>query len=165
MDLKEYGLFWRQAGERIAELTGVMALTVDDEMAKRIRGLALGSRILFWLPPTGRGRGRDVDSFREEETCVVFVMEKYDPGRRQGIDVLESTQGAIERVKELILESHRRCIGPIRLGSLEISTMAETRFFAGFAGWSISFTAVSPIGDGDYRHRRKFSDEFGEIFD
>lgn len=145
--ITDYKDYWEEVKKRIPELTGAMGVTVDEDMAKKIKALPLGSVTLFWIPPQATGSGQNVDAFKEKNLCVVFVMEKYDPARRETMNVLENTQLAIERVKELILDSQTSGCSPLKLDSYDLNTLPETKFFAGFAGWSVAFnvrTLVQP---------------------
>ena len=162
--LKDYRNYWEEVKERIPELTGAMGVTVDEDMAKRIKSLPLGSVTLFWLPPHASGSGRNVDVFKERNLCVVFVMEKYDPARKETMEVLEDTQLAIERVKELILDSQTSGCSPLKLDTFDLNTLPETKFFAGFAGWSIAFYAQSPINSVRVRTPYIFSHVFSKHF-
>lgn len=161
--LKELKWYWDEMVSRIPDITGAMAVTVDENMARRIQSLQLGTTTLFWLPPKGTGQGTNVDNYRDKELCVVFVMEKYDPSREDCIDVLGRTQQAIERVKALLLDSQRCGCSPVRLADMQIDTVAETKFFAGFAGWSIAFSTVDGL-QVDARKGRIFSDVFSKQF-
>lgn len=143
--LNDYKNYWKELKRRVPDLTDVMPVTVDEDMAKKIKALPLGSVTLFWLPPQATGKGNNIDTFRERNLCVVFVMEKYDTSRRETMEVLENTQQAIERVKTLILDSQTTGCSPLRLESFDLSTLPETKFFAGFAGWSLAFNALSQI--------------------
>lgn len=162
--LEDYREYWEEVRKRVPDLTDVMAVTVDDNMARKIQKLPLGSVILFWLPPNSTGKGNHVDDFRDRDQCIVFVMEKYDPSRRDTMEVLASTQKAIERVKYLILDSQRCSCTPVRLADMNLSTMAETKFFAGFAGWSLAFNAFSGLETDSPGSPRIFSKVFSKVF-
>lgn len=138
--LKGYREFWEKTAHCIPHVTGVMPVTVDEEMAKKIKSLPLGSITLFWIPPNGEGAGLNLDNYREKNLCVVFVMKKYDPLRKGAYEVLEETQRVIEEVKSQIKSFCGRGCSPWRLSDNKIVTIPETKFFASFAGWSISFT-------------------------
>ena len=140
--LKKFREFWEQTAEKIPELTETMAVTVDENMAKKILSLKLGSTVLFWLPPSVEGNGVHVDAFEAKHLCVVFVMEKYDPSRKECIDVLESTQEIMEKLLNEILSSQWYGCRTLGLADLKISILPETKFFAGFAGWSMAFNAT-----------------------
>lgn len=143
--LKDYKDYWEEVKKRIPELTGAMGVTVDEDMAGKIKALPLGSMTLFWLPPHATGSGQHVDAFKERNLCIVFVMEKYDPSRKETLEVLENTQLAIERVKDLILDSQTSGCSPLKLDSYDLNTVPETKFFAGFAGWSVAFNVRSLV--------------------
>lgn len=142
LNLKEYREYWKGLSRRVPGLTGCMAVTVDENMAKRIMGLPKGSVTLFYLPPGSLAEGADVDSYREKNDCVVFVMEKYDPQRRDSFSVLESTQEVIEGVKGAMLADMAMGCPVMRMEVSSFSTLAETQFFAGFAGWSLGFKVM-----------------------
>lgn len=162
--LNDYRDYWEEVKERIPELTDVMGVTVDEDMAGKIRALPLGSVTLFWLPPHASGMGLNVDAFKERNLCVVFVMEKYDPSRKGTMEVLESTQLAIERVKDLIIDSQTSECSPLILDSFDLNTMPETKFFAGFAGWSVAFSARSLVNTDKPRTPYIFSRVFSKQF-
>lgn len=162
--LKDYKEYWEEIKARVPELTGAMGVTVDEDMAKKIKALPLGSITLFWLPPHAAGSGHNVDAFKEKNLCVVFVMEKYDPARRETMVVLENTQLAIERVKELILDSQTSGCSPLTLDSFDLNTLPETKFFAGFAGWSVAFHARSLVQTEKSRTPYIFSRVFSKHF-
>lgn len=137
IDLVQYREYWERMAHRVAGITDVIPVTVDDAMAKSIQRLPIGSMTLFFLPPAAESSGRNIDSFREDNECVVFVMEKYDPQRKSAWSALESSQPIIEAVKQQLLEM-RPC-APVTFDVSTITTLPETKFFAGFAGWSIGF--------------------------
>ncbi len=134
--LREY---WEGIAFRISDITGVMPVTVDKEMVKKIQGLATGSITLFFLPPAAQSEAKSADSWRERNECVVFVMEKYDPQRKTSFAVLESTQPAIEAVKSLLLQDLTEPCPLLNIDVSTLNTVPETEFFAGFAGWSLGF--------------------------
>ena len=145
VNLKEFGEMWQIAAEQIKEIDGVTGMTADDNMAKHIQMLPQGSVTLFWLPPVADGRGPNADAYEDRNKCIAFVMEKYDPSRRNIMAVLEDTQIAIEKLKGIVLRGlYPGCMG-VRLESTDISTMPETHLFAGFAGWSVAFTLLTPL--------------------
>lgn len=161
--LKDYSDYWEEVKNRIPEISGAMGVTVDEDMAKKIKALPVGSVTLFWLPPQAVGQGT-TDNYREEDLCVVFVMEKYDPSRKETMQVLEKTQLAIERVKALIIDSQHCGCSPVRLSRFDLSTLPETKFFAGFAGWSVAFHTRSLLDTEELLKPRIFSKVFSKEF-
>ena len=162
--LEDYRQYWEEVKKRVPELTEVLGVTVDENMARTIQKLPSGSITLFWLPPNANGKGKHVDDFRDRNQCIVFVMEKYDPSRRETMDVLSSTQKTMERVKYLLLDSQRSGCTPVRLADMDLSTMPETKFFAGFAGWSLAFNAFSGLETDPPKGPRIFSKVFSKEF-
>lgn len=143
IDLKEYREYWEALADRVEGLTGVLPVTVDEGMAKKIMSLPKGSVTLFILPPGASSIARNVDGYRESNDCVVFVMERYDPQRRTAFDALETSQRVIERVKEALILSASRSCSSIRPDVSTLNTLPETELFAGMAGWSIGFKVIS----------------------
>lgn len=139
INLTAYREYWERMAGRAEGLTGVMPVTLDDDMGKRIMDIRRETCTLFYLPPEAQSSASNADSWREENICVVFVMEKYDPQRRRAFEVLETSQRVTERVKDLLLGDLSAGCSPMRIDVPTINTMPETRFFAGFAGWSIGF--------------------------
>lgn len=141
--LKEYREYWERLADRVDSITGTLPVAVDKDMGKRIQALSTGSVTLFVLPPAGQSDSRNSDTFREQNTCVVFVMEKYDPQRRTAFDVLETSQRAIEDIKGQMLDDMAMGCQVMRFDVSTLNTMPETEFFAGFAGWSIGFKILT----------------------
>lgn len=141
--LAEYRKYWERAARRLGSVDGVLPVAVDRDMGKRIQALPTGSVTLFILPPGAESRSRNPDSFREENQCVVFVMEKYDPQRRSSFETLETSQRAIEDVKALMLGDLAAGCPVMDFDVSTLNTLPETEFFAGFAGWSIGFKIIT----------------------
>ncbi len=139
IDLKEYREYWERAVGRLKSLSGILTVAVDKDMAKKIQSLPTGSVTLFVIPPGAESESRSVNAFRETNQCVVFVMEKYDPMRRSAFEVLESSQRAIEEIKQMMIEDMAAGCPVMRFDVSTLNTLPETEFFAGFAGWSIGF--------------------------
>lgn len=131
--------YWDGIAARIPEITGVLPVTVDKDMVKKIQGIATGSITLFFVPPTAQSETKSADSWQERNECVVFVMEKYDPQRKTSFAVLESTQPVIEDVKSLLLNDLTASCPLLNIDVTTLNTVPETEFFAGFAGWSLGF--------------------------
>lgn len=142
IELKKYREFWEMVAEKIEDLSGVIPVTVDEEVAKKIKALPQDWATLFWIPPTAAGKGKNVDTFQERNQCIVFVMQKYDPARKDSLSVLEATQPIIEKVKEFLLAIGKMGCSPWMLEDMQLSTIPETKFFANFAGWSVGFSIL-----------------------
>lgn len=143
INLVQYREYWERVAARLDSLTGVLPVAVDKDMAKKIQALPTGSVTLFVLPPGGESDSRNPDAFREVNQCVVFVMEKYDPQRKSAFAALESSQQAIEDIKDLILDDLAAGCPVMRFDVSTLNTLPETEFFAGFAGWSIGFKIIT----------------------
>lgn len=143
INLLEYRKYWERVACRLDCITGILPVAVDKDMGKRIQALPTGSVTLFLLPPGGESCSRTPDAFREDNRCVVFVMEKYDPQRKTAFAALESSQKAIEEIKTLMLDDLAAGCPVMRFDVATLNTLPETEFFAGFAGWSIGFNIIT----------------------
>lgn len=143
IDLTLYREYWERMGRRVCSVTGVLPVTIDREMGKKIQALPTGSVTLFILPPGSESDSRNPDAFRESNQCVVFVMEKYDPQRKTSFAALESSQKAIEDVKALMLDDLSGGCPVMNFDVTTLNTLPETEFYAGFAGWSIGFKIIT----------------------
>lgn len=143
INLTAYKEYWERLAQRIPLITGVIPVTVDEAMAKRITSLQKGSVTLFVLPPAAESEAKNIDSFKEENECVVFVMEKYDPQRRETWSVLETSQTVVEELKSKMLDDLAAGCPLMRFDVSTLNTLPETQFFAGFAGWSVGFKMIT----------------------
>lgn len=135
--LADYLAFW---GDVVTDFgrVGILPVTVDEAMGRTIQNLPRGSVTLFVLPPVATFAG-GYDSRREECECVVFLMKRYDPQRATAWDVLTQTQPVIEAIKTRLID---KCGLPCAAAGLlpaTLNTIAETKFYAGFAYWSLGF--------------------------
>lgn len=143
INLTAYKEYWERLAQRIPLITGVIPVTVDEATAKRITSLQKGSVTLFVLPPAAESEAKNIDSFKEENECVVFVMEKYDPQRRETWSVLETSQTVVEELKSKMLDDLAAGCPLMRFDVSTLNTLPETQFFAGFAGWSVGFKIIT----------------------
>lgn len=145
IDLKDYRAYWEGVAERIESLSSCLGVTVDDDMGGVLQDIAMEAMTLFWIVPNAQTRkGAGVDAYQEDNTCVVFVMMKYDRQRRTAVETLEVVQPVIEAIKGLLLEDMSG--GCPTLAGLDVgtlSTIPETGFYNDFAGWSLGFTLRS----------------------
>ncbi len=143
INLTAYKEYWERLAKRVEGLTDVMPVTVDEAMSKRINSIRTGSVTLFILPPAAESEAKNADNFREENDCVVFIMEKYDPQRRDAWSVLETSQAVIEDLKSCMLDDLAAGCPLMRFDVSTLNTLPETQFFAGFAGWSVGFKIIT----------------------
>lgn len=143
INLLKYREYWERVAARLDSVTGVLPVAVDKDMAKKIQALPTGSVTLFILPPGGESESRNPDAFREANQCVVFVMEKYDPQRRETWSVLETSQTVVEELKSKMLDDLAAGCPLMRFDVSTLNTLPETQFFAGFAGWSVGFKIIT----------------------
>ena len=143
ISLSAYRQYWERVADRLDSLSGMLPVAVDKDMGKKIQALPAGSVTLFVLPPGAESRAQSPDAFREDNQCVVFVMEKYDPQRKTSFATLETSQRAIEEVKTLMLDDLAAGCPVMRFDVSTLNTLPETEFFAGFAGWSIGFKIIT----------------------
>lgn len=141
--LSDFREYWERMADRLPGITSAMAVTIDDEMGRKIQSMKPGTVTLFYLPPAGQSDSANPDNFREKNQCVIFVMEKYDPQRRRPFEVLESSQSCIEAVKSAMVDDMASGCRKLRFDLRTLNTMPETKFYAGFAGWSLGFDIIS----------------------
>ncbi|MGM9817170.1 MAG: hypothetical protein ACI304_08990 [Lepagella sp.] len=143
IELQEYRQYWEQVALRCHTITGILPVAVDKDMGKKIQALPTGSVTLFVLPPGAESESRNLDAFKEMNTCVVFVMEKYDPQRKTAFDTLESSQKSIEELKRVMIDDMAAGCPLMKFDLRTLNTLPETEFFANFAGWSIGFKIIT----------------------
>ena len=141
INLAAYRKYWQSIADRITCVSGLLPVTIDKEMGKKIQSLPPESITLFVFPPLADSAGRGIDAFKEENQCVVFVMKKYNPLREASFDILEQTQHVAETIKQLILDDSRSCCLDFTVDVGSIETAPETELYGVFAGWSIAFKA------------------------
>lgn len=142
ISLTQYREYWEGLARRIEGITDVLPVTVDKSMGDKIKGIPKGSTSLFILPPGAESAG-SIDSFREKNMCVVFLMAKYDPQRKTAFELLEETQPLIEKVKAVMLADQAAGCPLMCIDASGIDTMPETELYGTFAGWSIGFNIRS----------------------
>lgn len=141
--LKNYLDYWKEIAVSIREITGVLPVTIDDQMGKRIQALPAASTTLFVLPPLVEAdKAAAFDGYCEENKCVIFIMSKYDPQRRDAFDVLAELQPVADRIKKEMF-AREGAGAPFMLDVASIETAPETELYGRFAGWSITFDARS----------------------
>ena len=143
VNLREYREYWERMAACVECVTGVLPVTVDHQMGKKIQALPKDSVTIFVLPPVAESSAKPPDNYREENKCVIFLFAKYDAQRVDSFTVLEQTQPAIEGIKaEMLRDQAVGCpVMRIDVGSIDIAP--ETELYAGFAGWSIGFNIKS----------------------
>lgn len=141
--LKSLREYWESMIGRVDGLKSVVPLTIEANMADKVGKTPENSTpTLFYLPPTAEGKG-NADAYGEENMCVIFVMQKYNPRATTSADVLEDVQPVVEALKAKMIEDSRRPCHFLKVDNSTISTLPETEFFGNWAGWSIGFTTKS----------------------
>lgn len=142
IDIKIYREYWEGVQKRIPGIKKILPVTIDEEMSKTIQGISKDDcPVLFILIPSATGNSTSADNIQENNLCVVFLMDKYDPQRKGAYQTIEEIQPVMEQIKRILIEdSTTDCpvIGKIDLTSL--STLPESGFYRTFAGWSLAFS-------------------------
>lgn len=137
-----YRKYIESVRERIPVIKKVLPVTIDEEMGKDIQSLSNEDcPVLLVIVPTATGNSPSVDNIQEDNLCVIFLMDKYDPQRKKSYEVLEETQPIIEQIKCVLIDdkaSGCKVVEKLDLNSL--STLPETGFYRNFAGWSLAFS-------------------------
>ena len=107
--------------KRIPEIKKVLPVTIDEEMSKTIQGLSKGEcPVLFILIPSGTGASLSADNVRENNLCVIFLMNKYDPQRKGAYETIEEVQPDSGRVERLVKSSSLVTGQPVAESSISI---------------------------------------------
>lgn len=141
INLTQFREYWQSVADRLDSITGVLPVTIDNEMGKKIQRLPTDSLTLFVFPPLADSNARNLDAFRESNRCVVFVMKKFNPARESAFDLLEETQPIVETIKSYLLDDQRTPCRAFNVDVATIETAPETELYGTFAGWSIAFNA------------------------
>lgn len=139
INLKTYLDYWESVADGVKEITGVLPVTLDKEMGKKILSLPTGSVTLFVLPPIAESEGRGADSISEGNQCVVFVMKKYSPQRQTSFDILAETQPVVDELKRRLYMLSAVPCSDFELDGRTVQTAPETELYGTFAGWSLAF--------------------------
>lgn len=142
INLREYREYWEKMAARIDELTAALPATADEEIGKKLQKMKSGETILFYMPPTGEGKGPDIDSYRDDSLCVIFIMRKYDAQKEDAYETLEKSQPVIEEIKALMLSDMAAGCPVMKIDHRSLSTLPETGFYRSMAGWSLGFKII-----------------------
>lgn len=143
INLRDYREYWERVADRVNEITNVLPVTIDEQMGKKIQNLPADSLTLFVFPPIAESTARNIDEYRELNSCVIFIMAKYDPQRRSSFDLLEQTQTILEKVKGVMLADQWAGCNTMKVDVSSIELAPETELYGRFAGWSMTFKAKS----------------------
>lgn len=141
INLVQYREYWENTAASFG--AGVLPVTIDKEMGKKIQSLPTDSVTIFVLPPLADSGARNPDSFRESNKCVVFLMKKYNPAKQSAFNLLEETQPVVEAIKQKLLNEQCASCPPFNINVATLETAPETELYGTFAGWSIAFEANS----------------------
>lgn len=141
VNLQQYEDYWNGICQRVPAISSVTMVTLDAEVGKEIQSLHKSKLpALFAIIPNSQGKSQDTDNIREQNLCVVFVMDKVDPQRKKAYQVQKDTQPIIEEIKMLMMEDKAAgCSLMARLDLESLSTIPESGFYNVFAGWSLGF--------------------------
>lgn len=143
INLAAYRGYMQSVVEVIPEISGILPVTIDKDMGKRIQSLPADSVTLFLFPPMAESTTRRVDAYSEENRCVIFLMKKFNPMKTHPFDVLEEVQPTMERVKSLLVaDTHSQC-PTFSIDVSSIETAPETELYGTFAGWSLGFNITT----------------------
>ena len=143
INLARFREYWQNIAEKFDSITGILPVTIDKEMGKKILALPADSVTIFVFPPLADSNARNPDSFREANKCVVFLMKKYNPQKQTSFAMLEETQPVVEQVKQKLLDDQCGSCPPFIIDVTTLETAPETELYGTFAGWSIAFEATS----------------------
>ena len=142
IDLKIYREYWEGVQKRIPGIKKILPVTIDEEMSKTIQGISKDDcPVLFILIPSATGNSTSADNIQENNLCVVFLMDKYDPQRKGAYQTIEEVQPVMEQIKRILIEdSATDCPVISKIDLTSLSTLPESGFYRTFAGWSLAFS-------------------------
>lgn len=141
MNIKVHREYWEGVRKRIPKMEKVLPITIGGEMSKTIQGLPKGECPVLFVPiPSGMGANLSVGSVRENNLCVILLMNKYDPQRKGAYEAIEEVQLIMECTRQMLIEgSTTGCPVTKELNLTSLSTPPESGFYRAFAGWSLAF--------------------------
>lgn len=142
IDIKIYREYWEGVQKRIPGIKKILPVTIDEEMSKTIQGISKDDcPVLFILIPSATGNSTSADNIQENNLCVVFLMDKYDPQRKGAYQTIEEIQPVMEQIKRILIEdSATDCPVISKIDLTSLSTLPESGFYRTFAGWSLAFS-------------------------
>lgn len=142
IDIKIYREYWEGVQKRIPGIKKILPVTIDEEMSKTIQGISKDDcPVLFTLIPSATGNSTSADNIQENNLCVVFLMDKYDPQRKGAYQTIEEIQPVMEQIKRILIEdSATDCPVISKIDLTSLSTLPESGFYRTFAGWSLAFS-------------------------
>lgn len=142
IDIKIYREYWEGVQKRIPGIKKILPVTIDEEMSKTIQGISKDDcPVLFILIPSATGNSTSTDNIQENNLCVVFLMDKYDPQRKGAYQTIEEIQPVMEQIKRILIEdSATDCPVISKIDLTSLSTLPESGFYRTFAGWSLAFS-------------------------
>lgn len=142
IDIKIYREYWEGVQKRIPGIKQILPVTIDEEMSKTIQGISKDDcPVLFILIPSATGNSTSADNIQENNLCVVFLMDKYDPQRKGAYQIIEEIQPVMEQIKRILIEdSATDCPVISKIDLTSLSTLPESGFYRTFAGWSLAFS-------------------------
>ncbi len=144
VNVKEYREYWEQYEQRIPEIKGFVALTVEQDISRKVQDIKSGDMVLFMLVPEVKTDGENVDNFEDNNEGVVFIGKKYDPQRGGSYPCIEEIQPIIELVRDSMLEDMGQgcpVLGRIKVNSIKMVPVST--WYNVLAGWMIDFTFES----------------------
>lgn len=142
IDIKIYREYWEGVQKRIPGIKKILPVTIDEEMSKTIQGISKDDcPVLFILIPSATGNSTSADNIQENNLCVVFLMDKYDPQRKGAYQTIEEVQPVMEQIKRILInDSATDCPVISKIDLTSLSTLPESGFYRTFAGWSLAFS-------------------------
>ncbi len=141
VNLKDYREYWESYTEWFQDIEEVVALTVDQDISKKVQSIRGGKLVLFMLVPESKGSGSNVDNYVDNNEGVIFVGRKFDPQRGGSYECIEDIQPTIEAIRDTLLEDMSAgcpVIGKIDIDSIRLVPVST--WYNVLAGWMIDFT-------------------------
>ncbi len=143
INLTAYKEYWERLAQRIPLITGVIPVTVDEAMAKRITSLQKVRLLSLSYLQRLKAKQRTLTASRRKTNVWCSSWRSTTPNAGETWSVLETSQTVVEELKSKMLDDLAAGCPLMRFDVSTLNTLPETQFFAGFAGWSVGFKIIT----------------------
>lgn len=147
--IRTYQAYWLAMATRISNLSRVIFVRSEDELAAKIKDVADGEQVLIAVIPSAETFAGDYDNIREKESGFVYSLIKVSRNNMNDDDevtAMESTQNTIEAIKRTMLSDAANCESQYHslMKNMDFNRMrTDPEYnFLGCDGYSLSFQFV-----------------------
>ena len=145
--VRKYKAFWDYIATQITEITRVLVVDDESELAKKISDIEDKAIFLVAVIPFADLQAMDEDNLGDVDTCVMYILQKVDPRDENEEDIMterSNTQELMNRVRRLMLDLEERCDGTDQSRLMKQVVRGKQhidreRNYLGCNGYSLSF--------------------------